>query len=274
MKFQISNFEVRIWDGFRCDCGDGLIRNSRFAIRTSSAFTLIELLVVIAIIGLLMAVGIPAFKGFGKSNAIAAADRQLLDDLAFARQRAIAEHTTVYLVFLPPSDSSLANSTLFSESSKQQITNLLHQQFASYAFFVKRGVGDQPGVATSRYLTSWKTLPEGIFIATSKYLANNYTSGVTNFEFGDFPFPTVTSGVTNSMPYLAFNHLGQLVGGGRENGSEVIPLARGSIFYDANLNADVLEIPPGNSATNSSMWHHIRIDGLTGRARVEQQEIQ
>ena len=257
--------------GRRHEGGAGLIRNSQFAIRNFAAFTLIELLVVIAIIGLLMAVGIPAFKGFGKSNAIAAADRQLLDDLAFARQRAIADHTTVYLVFLPPANSTFA--ATFTGAQHSQITNLLHQQYASYAFFVERSVGDQPGVATSRYLTSWKTLPEGIFIAVNKFFTNTYSSGVTNFEFRSFPFPAVTNGDI-PMPYLAFNHLGQLSGGGRENGSEVIPLARGSIFYDANLNADVLEIPPGNSATNSSMWHHVRIDGLTGRARVEQQEVQ
>ena len=272
MKVQSSNFEVRIGDGFRCDCGAGLIRNSRFAIHNLSAFTLIELLVVIAIIGLLMAVGIPAFKGFGKSNAIAAADRQLLDDLAFARQRAIAEHTTVYVVFLPPAKSTFSSS--FPVAQQTQITNLLQQQYATYAFFVERSVGDQPGIPSPRYLTAWKTLPEGIFIATGKYFDKNYASGVTNFEFRSFPFPAVTNTPLLSMPYLAFNHLGQLSGGGRENGSEVIPLARGSIFYDANLNADVLENPPGNSATNSSMWHHIRIDGLTGRARVEQQEIQ
>jgi prepilin-type N-terminal cleavage/methylation domain-containing protein len=63
------------------------------------AFTLIELLVVIAIIGMLAVLGMPALKGFGKANAILAADRQLLDDLATARQRAIAEHTEVYVLF-------------------------------------------------------------------------------------------------------------------------------------------------------------------------------
>jgi hypothetical protein len=68
---------------------------------------------------------------------------------------------------------------------------------------------------------------------------------------------------------------------GRNDGSEVLPLARGSIFYADPLNpllADVQETPPGNSQKNyngksNTTWHYVRIDALTGRARVEQYEI-
>src|SRR3982751_4920729 len=67
-----------------------------------SAFTLLELLVVIGIIGLLAAIAAPALKGLGSSNEIAAANRQLTDDLSFARLRAINDRTTVYVVFASP----------------------------------------------------------------------------------------------------------------------------------------------------------------------------
>src|SRR4029434_4147767 len=69
-----------------------------------SAFTLLELLVVLAIIGLLAAVTLPAMKGMRQSNALAAANRQLLDDLPGARQRAIKDGTVVMVLFVPPAD--------------------------------------------------------------------------------------------------------------------------------------------------------------------------
>ena len=49
------------------------------------AFTLIEMLLVITIIGLLAGIGLPHLKGWGESNAMTTATRQLMDDLSLAR---------------------------------------------------------------------------------------------------------------------------------------------------------------------------------------------
>ena len=64
------------------------------------AFTLLELLVVLAIIGILAGISLPTIHAF-KPNPAAVAAQQLLDDVARARQLAISQRTTVFMVFLP-----------------------------------------------------------------------------------------------------------------------------------------------------------------------------
>ena len=68
--------------------------------QSAIAFTLIELLVVISIMGIIAALAVPALKNMGKSNIRASASRQLLDDVGRARQLAISDHTTVYMIFV------------------------------------------------------------------------------------------------------------------------------------------------------------------------------
>src|SRR5690349_19599341 len=55
------------------------------------AFTLIELLVVISIIAILAAIAMPVTHQL-RPDPVAAASRQLMDDFALARRRAIADH--------------------------------------------------------------------------------------------------------------------------------------------------------------------------------------
>ncbi|MDB6067819.1 MAG: hypothetical protein JWR26_4027 [Pedosphaera sp.] len=244
----------------------------------NAAFTLIELLVVITIIGILTAMGLPMIRNMNKSNGMIAANRQLLDDISYARQRAISDHTTVYMVFVPPTViafplPSPANTVLLN-----QYTNLYGGQFTTYALLSLRSVGEQPGRSSPHYLTAWRTLPAGVFIATNKYdtfvpLAPNPARSfpVTNI----FPFPMISTNALPivSLPFIGFDYLGRLV----TAQDEYIPLARGSIFYALNPNgtfapqpASVQESPPGNSISISNVIH---IDWLTGRAKVERQDL-
>jgi prepilin-type N-terminal cleavage/methylation domain-containing protein len=252
------------------------------------AFTLVELLVVIAIIALIAAIALPRFKGFGAANATISATRQLLDDIALARSRAIATRSDVYMVFVPAA-STLGNnflSGLSGEDALRSATNLLGGQFTSYALFAYRSVGDQPGRTYRRYLTPWKTLPQGTFIAVNKINYNLLPpydpDGIRPFDTNSFPFPLVRN-PEKVLPCIGFDSQGRLI----RQRDEILPLARGSIFYtrDANgkiaapFTADVQENPPNNSVryigptTTNTMWTWVHIDWLTGRSSIERQEV-
>lgn len=62
-------------------------------------FTLLELTVVLAIIGLLMAIAVPAFRSFVPRFRLAAASRELTEDLRGARREALTDKTVVPVVF-------------------------------------------------------------------------------------------------------------------------------------------------------------------------------
>ena len=269
----------------------------------SRAFTLIELLVVISILGIMAALTVPVLKNFAKSDATLGASRQLLDGVARARQLAISQHRTVYMVFVPQNfwtptwmDANGQNPTAawnnLTPAQQTATTNLCDKQFTGYTFVSLRSVGDQPGQGAPHYLAPWQTLPDGTFIATNKFespgsapfFISSYDPNVKIYGFVTntaIPFPTADAPPI-PLPWIAFNYLGQLTTNGVDvSGSdEYIPIAKGSVLYarDPATKAfqfnppDASEMPPGNS-TNSS-YNIVHIDRLTGRAVLEFQKTQ
>lgn len=276
-----------------------------------AAFTLIELLMVVTIIGILAAIGIPAIQGLTSSNKSAIATLQLADDLKFARSKAISERTTVYVVFVPPNFTDLAliplaNPTAADRALRDRntrlIEKLLNRKYTSYALYAGRRVGDQPGPQAPRYLTAWRSLPEGSFIAAREFdrlpsaqVWKNTPIADRPLPYGQFRFPAETEDCPwFALPYIAFNHLGQMVVPTYMVGidvqsvpglpeDEIINLGRGGILYTRDgltgklvnetlgapyTPADITEVPPGNS---NNLW--VRVNWLTGRSQIDQPQI-
>ena len=272
--------------------------------RPSPAFTLIELLMVIAIMGILAAIALPTLRGL-KPNAKAAATRQLLDAVGRARQLAISQRTSVYMVFVSTNFWTDPAYTYASWTSNDQATanSLLDKQLLGYAYVCLRSMGDQPGVHIPRYLSSWRTLPQGAYISPQKFTpataaslpvlqipANNgavppYTNKVFGFNYTtSVPFPSETTKPVPgarpyiALPYIEFDGTGQLVSG-LSGQPELIPLTEGSVSYARDPNTKVAQKAPAQAnerpaANTTDNYSLVSIDRLTGRARVERRKVQ
>lgn len=242
--------------------------------RRRAAFTLWEMLIVLGVIAFMASMSMPAINGLRKTNVITDATRQVLDDLAYARARAIKDRTTVHVVFVPPSVTGLPQGV----SPIVDRLRTLPYQFSAYAIFTERLAGDQPGRPFYRYLRDWKPLPKGVILASQCYSTLSPAALWAlppmdrPLEYYPFPFPGATD-PTNNLPHLAFNAQGSLTYYTQTSASGAfLPqyLRIGTGSADMQNNAPVAtEAPPGNSANNL-----IRIDGFTGRARLERPEIQ
>jgi hypothetical protein len=186
-------------------------------------------------------------------------------------------------------------------------------QYASYALYERRQIGDQPGQRRAHWLTNWRILPKGTFIAPQKFGGNTvaplqtkltgyWPFDMMTFNYGS-PSPSADDGpfftdpqnwrYTNSfsrMPFIAFDYRGSLVqpwegwrgpdpfhplGLATNNvGDCVIPLTQGVVNATTNWLAASANENPANGWTNRPGYNLVVIDGPTGRARIERQQVQ
>ena len=85
--------------------------------------------------GLIAGLAVPALKNLGKSNTQAGAARQFLDDIGRARQLAISDHTTVYMIFVR---------TNFWTLGTQPFPNPWWTRLTSPQYSASPGRGEQP----------------------------------------------------------------------------------------------------------------------------------
>jgi hypothetical protein len=217
----------------------------------------------------------------------------LLDDVARARQYAISRRTTVYMIFCPQNFWTDPAYAALPQTEKDKAAKLYDKQLNAYTFVTMRNVGEQPGRISPRYISPWRSMPEGAIIAPFKFqpraivmpIQDPPLPAVANrlFQIPGFsvtnaiPFPSQDAyapGQTYvSVPYISFDYQGRL----ERAVDEYIPLARGGVGYarDPDKSArqavpDVFESPPGNSSNAFTIVH---IEWLTGRARLEKQEF-
>ena len=271
----------------------GCATRAACSIRANRAFTLLEMLIVLVIIGILAALALPAIRGSLESRAIDAASRQVLEDLSFARQKAISQRSSVAMVFLP-ADVVGINFTLGIFQDKHErdtVRRLQSGAYTAYALYAFRRVGEQPGQKTSGYITEWKTLPEKTFFGTNQ------------FDFGalptvKLPFPLSRSQFIEEMPYIAFDEEGRRISNLDVNtGRGMFPpstgalspalphthspedldleIARGAIMFVRDPNGAIdptsfqlQEIPFFNATQNV-----IHVDSFTGRAKWIKSEL-
>lgn len=208
--------------------------------RGAQGFTLVEMLVVLAIIGVLAAMTLPSFTKAGKGNITETATRQLMDDLAYARLKAMSGRSRVYVVFSPDLAFFLGTNAPSAALTTYMTTNhaannLIGGQLTSYALFSPRMVGEQPGQSTPRYLTEWRSLPDGAFIPPMTFrnrgIFHNAFDGTTNLSPVTALIPLDdTPGATFAMtlPFIGFDESGRLLG---RTTNIAISIVEGSIMH-------------------------------------------
>jgi prepilin-type N-terminal cleavage/methylation domain-containing protein len=230
------------------------VRHQRSDVRSQrKGFTLLELLIVIGIMGLMLAVGIPAFESFSKRS-MNSASPALMSTLRLARQHAITHRRYVWVVF-PDAGSGNGQGGVLNYNDEE--VELALRSFA----VIEGDINNQP----DEYITEWKYLPQGIYfddkLTKSNSVFKSYDSGGTTAYY---PFPNSTSSDQN-MPAIQFRPNGRAYfrfnsSGWRSSSTAQIYLMAAVVNVDTG--SGVLVSAPIPISTNNA---EVRVFAQTGQ---------
>ena len=244
--------------------------------RRQTAFTLVELLGVVAIIVIILRLTLPALDGILSGDGDGMARTQVVGDLNRARQMALEKGVPVYVVFMPLYDDVKLtqgynnNQKIFYFSQDEGVNSLLGSQLTSYAIYAEYMPGDQPGNPSTKWLTDWKTLPDGYhFNRTELNLLERLK---VQYLKGNKPLPANRIGL--ELPHIKFNRRGELESkrGDRVMGGIFLSVCKGGVLppgknqYDKYIPGDA--DPPEAVTSTDRKW--LFINGITGRAEIKE----
>ena len=213
-----------------------MVRNRSSSARTG--FTLVELLVVIGVIALMMALVMPAFRGFGRSASMNSSVAQIRTAMSLSRQWAITQNRPVQIQF--------ATSNTVSGLSGEA-----WRAFRSFAVFVRTNTTPLQGF----YLKEWTALPPGVVITpdTSFFPGSGHGDNVVaagRVATTRFPF-------VNSANLVQVRAIEFLPSGAIGSGNAEVYLAEGFVETNGVL-----------SVRTNGMRFGVEGQILTGQVRV------
>ena len=215
-------------------------------------FTLLELLIVVGIMGLILAVGMPAFESFSKRS-LNSASPGLMSTLRLARQHAITHRKYVWVVF---PDSGNMGGVLSYQGGEVELA------LRSYAV-IEGNDNNQP----AEYITDWKRLPQGIYfddkLSKSNSVFNSCDAGGSTTTY--YPFPNSTSTSNHNMPAIQYRPDGRAYfrfnsSGWRSSSTAQIYLMAGIV--NVSTTSGTIVSAPIKIATNDA---EVRVFAQTGQ---------
>lgn len=208
--------------------------------RRGHGFTLVELLMVIGVMALIMALILPAFRGFGRSASMNSSVSQVRTSLSLARQWAINQNVNVQVQF------AVSNTVA-------SLPNEAWRAFRSFAIFVQTNTS---GPVQGYYLKEWTTLPPGIvFTPDTSFFPQTSGHGdnlLLNGRIVTTRFPLATSVSLVPVRAVEFRPVGSVRGSNNEIYiTEGVVETNGVLFLQTN-----------------GMRFSIEVQDLTGQVRV------